>query len=316
MRAVNSTGLGYTRAMSKADELAGKICVVTGANTGIGRATAEALAGRGARLVLACRSEDKTRPVIDEIARHTGDDTRAQFLALDLSDLDQVRRAASELCDRVPKIDVLINNAGIGGQRGFTRQGFELHFGVNHLGHFLFTTLLLDKLRSSAPSRVVTVSSASHYSAKQGIDYAAVRQPTRSFTGMPEYGVSKLANVLFTSELSRRLEGTGVTTYAVHPGVIASDIWKRVPGLVRPIVKAFMKSNEEGARTSLYCATDPEVAGESGQYYAECKTTKPSHVARDPKAAAELWQKSEEMVGEARKPRARQGASEERAERT
>lgn len=281
--------------MPQENDLASRVCVITGANTGIGRATAEALASRGARVILACRSEDKARPVIADIARATGDDSRAGFLALDLSDLGSVRRAANELGEREPKIDLLINNAGVAGQRGFTRDGFELAFGVNHLGHFLFTTALLDNVRAAGKARVVTVSSKSHYSAKDGIDYAAVRQPTRSFTGLPEYAVSKLANVLFTAELARRLEGTGVTTYAVHPGVIASDIWKRIPGIVRPLAKAFMKSNEEGAQTSIYCATDDAAGSESGRYYADCKAQKPSRIARDPDAAQKLWQASEEM---------------------
>src|SRR5207248_2014314 len=134
---------------------------------------------------------------------------------------------------------------------------------------------LLDRVKASAPARVVNVSSVGHYQAK-GIDWDALRQPTKAFTAMPEYAVSKLCNVLFTQELARRLEGIGVTTYAVHPGAIASEIWKRVPSPVRPVMKAFMKSPEEGATTTLWCATAPELAGETGRYYDECREQDPN----------------------------------------
>ncbi len=277
-------------------ELAGRTAVVTGANTGIGRVTARELARRGARVVLACRTEAKAIPVIDEIREQTGHD-QVEFLQLDLADLSQVRRAAAELLERVPAIHLLVNNAGLAGQRGVTRDGFELAFGVNHLGHFLFTTLLLDRLRESAPARIVNVSSKSHYRAK-GIDFDAVRQRTRSVTGLPEYEVSKLANVLFTTELAERLASSGVTTYSLHPGVIASDVWRRVPWPVRKLMTAFMKSPQEGARTSIYCATAPELEGESGRYYDDCARTEPSRASKDSALAAELWRRSEEWCAD------------------
>jgi NAD(P)-dependent dehydrogenase (short-subunit alcohol dehydrogenase family) len=265
--------------------------VITGANTGIGRATAAELASQGARVILACRSEDKTRPVIDDIVARTGNDA-VEFLALDLADLASVRAAAATLLDRDDPIHVLINNAGVAGQRGETAQGFELAFGINHLGHFLFTDLLLDRLRASAPARVINVSSDSHYQPK-AIDWDAVRRPTATVSGMREYGVSKLCNVLHAQELARRLADDGVVTASLHPGVIASDVWRRVPLPVRSVMKLFMKSTEEGARTSVHCATTPDLV--SGAFYTDEREKAPSKVAT-PELAAELWERSEGWV--------------------
>ena len=266
-------------------ELDGHTFLVTGANAGIGRATAVELARRGGRVFAACRSEERARAVLEELG------ASGVFLSLDLGDLASVRACAKSFLERDEPLHVLINNAGIGGQRGLTADGFELNFGVNHLGHFLLTRLLLDRVTASAPARVVNVSSVGHYQAK-GIDWDALRQPTKAFTAMPEYAVSKLCNVLFTQELARRLEGIGVTTYAVHPGAIASEIWKRVPWPVRPVMKAFMKSPEEGATTTLWCATAPELAGETGRYYDGCREKDPNSVAT-PELGRELWERSE-----------------------
>jgi NAD(P)-dependent dehydrogenase (short-subunit alcohol dehydrogenase family) len=267
----------------------GKNAIVTGANTGIGRATAVALARAGARVWLACRSADKTRPVVDDIAAAGG---RAEHLPLDLADLASVRAAAAAFVATGEPLHLLVNNAGLASQRGQTRDGFELAFGVNHLGPFLFTVLLIDRLRAGAPARIVNVASASHYKAHR-IDWDRLTAPTRTFTGVDEYEVSKLCNVLFTRELARRLDGTGVTTYALHPGVIASDIWKRVPWPVRPVLHRFMKSPTEGAATSVWCATAPELAGETGGYYTDQKPKRPSRAAQDDALAAELWRRSE-----------------------
>jgi NAD(P)-dependent dehydrogenase (short-subunit alcohol dehydrogenase family) len=276
-------------------DLLDRTYVVTGANTGIGKETVRGLAARGARVVLAARSADKTRPVIEELARATGND-RLEFLALDLGSLAAVRTAAAELLAKDLPIHGLVNNAGIAGVRGTTTDGFELAFGTNHVGHFLFTTLLLDRIRSSGKARIVNVSSASHYSAK-GIDWEVVRKPTRSTTGMAEYGVSKLANVLFTRELARRVPASEVTCYSLHPGVIASDIWqRRVPKFLAAIPKLFMKSTADGARTSLYCAASPACAGENGLYYTDSKVKQPSRAAQDDQLAAELWRRSEAWV--------------------
>jgi NAD(P)-dependent dehydrogenase (short-subunit alcohol dehydrogenase family) len=269
-------------------DLKGKTFLITGANSGIGRATALELAGRGGKVFIAARNEEKTKPVLDEIGAN------AVYLHLDLGDLDSVRQCAKEFLARDEPLHVLINNAGVAGQRGLTQSGFELAFGTNHVGHFLLTDLLLDKLKASAPARIVNVASVGHYSAT-GIDYEAVRKPTKTITGLREYGVSKLANVLHAQELARRLDGTGVTTYSLHPGAIASNVWRRIPWPVDAVMKLFMKSNEEGAETSIYCATSPDVANDSGKYYDSSREKEPSSRAT-PERAAELWEKSEEWT--------------------
>jgi NAD(P)-dependent dehydrogenase (short-subunit alcohol dehydrogenase family) len=267
--------------------------LVTGANTGIGKETARALAARGARVFLACRSEPSGRRAIDEIGAQTGNRS-LELLSLDLGNLDSVRRCAEAFLTTGEPLHVLINNAGLAGARGMTASGFELAFGTNHVGPFLFTNLLLDRLRASAPARIVTVASTAHYDAP-GIDFEAVRRPTRSRTGMGEYRVSKLANVVHAQELARRLDGSGVSTYALHPGVVASDIWRRVPWPVRPLMKRRMVSPEQGARTSLYCATSPEVDGESGLYYDDCRRRDPAATATAA-LGAELWRRSSEWT--------------------
>ena len=276
-------------------DLKGKVFIVTGASTGIGRVVAQELAARGAHVILACRSEVRTAPVVEEIRRATGNE-KVEFLPLDLADLASVRAAAAAFLSRRLPLHVLVNNAGMGGQRGLTRDGFELTFGTNHLGPFLFTLLLLDRLREGAPSRIVNVSSSAHHRAK-GIDWESLRLPASSRGGIDEYSVSKLANVLFTSELARRLEGSGVTAYALHPGVVATDLWREMPWGLRHAAKLFMISPEQGARTTLHCATSPEAAAESGLYYDAGKARHPSRIAQDPALAAELWRRSMEWTG-------------------
>ncbi|MBL4634619.1 MAG: SDR family oxidoreductase [Kofleriaceae bacterium] len=273
--------------------LRGKVCIVTGANTGIGRVTAMELARQGAHVFLACRNEAKAQLVVEEIIRETG--SLVEFLPLDLGDLQSVRACVKEFESHNLPLHILVNNAGIAGSRGVTTDGFELTFGVNHLGPFLLTNLLLDTLKASAPARIVNVSSRSHYQAKT-IDFDAQRQSTASYTGLPEYESSKLANVLFSSELANRLKSTGVTTYAVHPGVVASDIWHRVPWGFRSLVKLFMISVEDGAKTSIDCALSPSRADETGLYYDACKTKRPSKASQDTALAAQLWARSEEWV--------------------
>jgi NAD(P)-dependent dehydrogenase (short-subunit alcohol dehydrogenase family) len=274
-------------------DLAGRNIVITGANTGIGRATAELLAARGAHVVLACRSLEKTQPVLDGIRSAGGS---AEGIMLDLGDLDQVRQCAEKLLATDRPINVLLNNAGLAGTRGFTKSGFELAFGTNHVGHFLFTMLLAPRLLASPSSRIVNVASKAHYQAK-GIDFEAVRKPTSTITGLPEYEVSKLANVLFTKELARRIGPSGVRSYALHPGVVASDAWRRVPWPIRPLLKLSMITNEKGALTSIYCATSPDVADHDGRYYDECREKAPNPLADDAALARLLWEKSVEWTG-------------------
>jgi retinol dehydrogenase 12 len=280
--------------MSAMADQAGRTFLVTGGNTGIGRATARALADRGGRVYLACRSAEKGHAAVASIAAETGNEA-VGVLSLDLADLASVRRCAAAFLALGQPLHVLINNAGVGGRRGLTRDGFELAFGVNHLGHFALTGALLQCLAASAPARVVTVASDAHYQAK-GVDVAALRQRTGSLTGLREYAVSKLCNVLFTQELARRRgRDSGVTAYALHPGVVASDMWRRVPWPARPLMQRRMLSTQQGAETSVYCATAPELAQASGHYYDDRREREPSPVAT-PELGRLLWEQSQEWV--------------------
>ena len=272
--------------------LNGRVALVTGANSGIGRVTAVELALRGFHVFLACRDAGKTTEVLNEIAHRSGGTARAEFIALDLGDLGSVRQCAQAFNARQLPLHLLVNNAGLAGQKGFTKSGFELAFGVCHVGHFLLTRLLLDRLKAAAPSRVVVVASRAHRHAK-GIDFAAVRQPSRSRGGLMDYSVAKLANILFAAELGRRLAGTGVTTYALHPGVVATNVWRSVPWPLEALVKLFMIDSEAGAKTTLYCATSDAVAQQTGLYYDKCAVATPTPVALDAALAQTLWTASE-----------------------
>ncbi len=282
--------------------MAGKTVVVTGANSGIGKATAAALAGAGARTVLTARSETSGREAVADIRRSTGSDD-VELVVFDLADLDSVRRGAADLLERCDRIDVLVNNAGlILSERTETKDGFEGTFGINHLGPFLLTTLLLDRIIASAPARIVNVSSTAHRSARRGLDFDDL-QSTKRYTGMQAYGRSKLANILFTTELARRLEGTGVTANAVHPGTVATGFARDgdangVFAFGVKVIKPFVLTPEKGARTSIYVASSPEVAGVTGGYFVKCRQTKPSGAALDEAAAAQLWAASEQLVSE------------------
>jgi retinol dehydrogenase-12 len=277
-------------------DLANKTFIVTGATTGIGKITAKELARAGAHVLLACRSQDKTAAVIEEIKREVPA-AKLEYVHLDLGDLASVRACAEAILARNIPIHGLINNAGLAGGRGLTKDGFELTWGTNHLGHYLLTRLLLDRIKQAGNARIVNVASASHYRAKR-IDWDAMNQPTRSRTGLREYAQSKLSNVLFTKELARRLEGTGVTTYAVHPGVVATDVWRRVPAPVRWVIKKFMITPEQGAEASLRCAIAPELARETGKYYdVGGKEKAPNRLADDVELAKTLWTKSAEWTG-------------------
>jgi len=270
------------------------VALITGASTGIGRVTARELARNGYRLFLACRSEERTRPVIDEIhAVMPG--ARIEWLPLELSDFASVHACARAFLARDLPLNLLVNNAGLAGARGLTPSGFETVFGVNHMGHFLLTQLLTERIRQSAPARIVTVASRAHKRVG-GIDWAAVRRPTASLTGVREYCVSKLANVLFSAELGRRLEGTGVTTFALHPGVIDSDIWRSLPGPLRMLMRLRLSSVEQGARTTLHCATSAALGGETGLYYSDSRPIAPSRPGQDRALAAELWRRSEDWI--------------------
>jgi NAD(P)-dependent dehydrogenase (short-subunit alcohol dehydrogenase family) len=274
---------------------AGRTFLITGGNTGIGLATAIALARDGGRVYIACRSATAGETALTRIKSESGSGD-VWLLPLDLASLSSVRACAKAFLAHDEPLHVLVNNAGVGGARGLTADAFELHFGVNHLGHFALTELLLDRLKASGPDvRIVNVSSEAHYGAP-GIDFAALRRPTATFTGSAEYSVSKLCNVLHAQELARRLDGTAVHSYALHPGVVASDIWRRIPALARWFIKRRMLTIEQGAVTSVYCATSPDVAADSGLFYDKSAVKAASPVAT-PELAAQLWQHSAEWTG-------------------
>ncbi|HEX3596059.1 MAG TPA: SDR family oxidoreductase [Polyangiaceae bacterium] len=279
--------------MSREQDQQGRVALVTGANTGIGLVTARELAARGARVFIACRSVERARPAIETILHDTGKTVEA--LPLDLGDFASVRGAAKAFLETGAPLHLLINNAGLAGVRGLSRSGFEVAFGVNHLGHFLLTQLLRERLEQSGSGRIVNVASKAHYDVEE-FPWDSLTRKTRTITAVPEYGVSKLANVLFSVALAKRLAGTGVTTYSLHPGVIASDVWRKVPWPIRPLIKMGMISTEEGAKTTLYCATSPEVGGHSGLYYDSCHAKEPSALARDPELAERLFTESERWV--------------------
>jgi retinol dehydrogenase 12 len=276
-------------------DLAGRTFLVTGANSGIGRALVEALAARGGSVVLAGRSEERTLPVLAEIRRqHPG--VEAQFLSLDVSDLASVRAAAARFLESGHPLDVLVNNAGIAGTRQITRDGFDLTYATNHIGPFLLTKLLLPKLEQASQGRVVNVSSIAQMRVKQ-IDWSVLdRRSVPERRGFADYAVTKLMNVLHAKELARRLAGSRVTTYALHPGAVASNIWRRVPQPLQWFMKLFMLSNEAGARTPLYCATAPELATVTGRYYDKSREVAPSPLADDEALARELWTRTEAAI--------------------
>ena len=273
----------------------GKVCVITGASSGIGRVAALELAERGATVVLICRNEAGGAPVLKEIERR-GASGSATLLTADLSSQRQVRQVATAFLERFDRLDVLINNAGVAGwgTRLVTEDGLETTFAVNHLAPFLLTSLLLDRLRASAPARVITVSSAAHRNG--GLDFDDL-QGERRYSGFGAYSRSKLANVLFTRELSRRLEGTGVTANCLHPGVVATGIFRNLPRWMRVVFSSpLVLSPERGADTMLYLATAPEVDEVSGRYFVRGKPARTSRASQDAAAARRLWEASEALT--------------------
>lgn len=271
-----------------------KVILITGANAGIGRETALELAQAGAHIYMACRSRERSEPVRDAIIAETSN-SKVELIDLDLGSFDSVRACAEDFLEKSDHLDILINNAGLAGAQGTTSDGFEIHFGVNHLGHFLLTHLLLPSMVEVEGARVVNVASRAHIR-EHTIDFEAVQKPTQSKTGFPEYCVSKLANVVYSMKLAEVLEPTSVNTYAVHPGVVASNVWRRLPRPIEALVKWFMISSEEGAQTTLYCATSAEVADDSGLYYDECAVKETADHATT-ELAEECWKRSLEWTG-------------------
>jgi NAD(P)-dependent dehydrogenase (short-subunit alcohol dehydrogenase family) len=274
--------------------IAGKHVLITGASAGIGKATAYELAARGAILTLAGRSQARTAAVVESITSKGG---RAAYLAMDLSDFDSVRSAAQTYLGEDQPLDVLINNAGVGGVKGLSPQGFEIAFATNHLGHHLLTRWLEPRLIESAPGRLIIVASSVHHNVKR-IKWRKVRRRTSSVLGNPEYRLSKLANILDARMWSRRLQDHRVDVHAVHPGLVASEIWRDLP---RPLQRMFAskgRSIEEGSDTSIWAATDPGLAGSTGGYYGDRRTRSISDLAGSDELAEEMWRRSEEWLAD------------------
>jgi NAD(P)-dependent dehydrogenase (short-subunit alcohol dehydrogenase family) len=281
--------------------MSGKTVVITGGNSGIGKETGVALARAGARVVITARNEARGEAAVADIRVRSGNQD-VDVVLFDLGSLASTEAGASAINERCPRIDVLINNAGVVlSDRRETVDGFESTFAINHLGPFLLTQRLLDRVIASGPSRIVNVSSTAHRSARQGMTFDDLQSTRRRYSSMQVYGESKLANILFTTELARRLRGTGTTANAGHPGTVATGYGRDgdTHGFMTfglNVIRPFILNAEKGARTSIYLASSPEVADISGAYFVKCKQRQPSKAAQDATAAARLWDISEELI--------------------
>ena len=276
-------------------QLTNKLALVTGANSGMGMATVEALSDAGARVVMLCRSEARGREALEKLT--AGKDREIELMLCDLGEYESIRSFAAEFKKKFGKLDILVNNAGfISLDRQETREGVERQFGINHLGHFLLTTELLELMGEG--SRIVVVASGAHKAGKIHFDDINL---TRGYNVVKAYGQSKLANVLFTRELARRLKDRGITVNCCHPGAVATNMGvnretgfgKTITGLLRP----FFQTPAEGARTAVFLATDESVKEITGEYFYKCKIAKSSKRSHDMEAAGRLWELSERMVG-------------------
>ncbi len=280
----------------QAGDFGGKVCLLTGATRGIGRAAADALARKGLTLALVGRDKARVEATVAAVRAASGN-AQVEGLVADLSLRSEVRRLAADVKKRYPRLDVLVNNAGaIFTRREETAEGLEKTLALNHLAYFLLTRELLDLLKASAPSRVVNVASDAHRGMRLDFDDL---QNRKRYSGLRVYGQSKLMNILFTEELARRLAGTGVTVNALHPGVVATGFGSNTPGLFQTLVKLaapFLLSPQKGARTLVYLATSPEVEGVSGKYFTKSREVRPSPAARDGEAARKLWEASEQLI--------------------
>jgi NAD(P)-dependent dehydrogenase (short-subunit alcohol dehydrogenase family) len=278
--------------------MTGKTVVITGATSGLGLMASGRLAGLGARLVLVARNRAKAEAMLRQLRDKTPS-LEAEILIADLSRRDEVRKLAAELPRAAPRIDVLINNAGaIFTRRETTADGLERTFALNHMAYFLLTVLLLDRLRKNAPARIVNVASEAHRNAT--LDFGDL-QTAQGYSGWLAYRRSKLANILFTRELARRLEGSGVTSNCLHPGFVATAFGDNNGGPFRfalNIAKRFMAiAPEQGGETLVYAASAPEIAGASGLYFDKNRPRDPSAAAQDDAAAGLLWRASEQLAG-------------------
>lgn len=279
--------------------MADKIGLISGATNGIGRAAALALARQGMTLVIVGRNPARTQAVLDEIHAISGH-KRSEMIVADLSVMAEVRRAAAEFQARFDRLDVLMNNAGaVFSSRQETADGYEMTFALNHLSYFLLTNLLLERLKASAPARIVNVSSGAHHGATINFDDLHLRQGY-GMGGFKAYSQSKLANVLFTYELARRLAGSGVTANAMHPGFVATGFGRNNGGLMGAtigLLQRFALTPEQGADTLVYLATSPEVEGVTGQYFEKRRPQRSSAASYDEAAAQRLWEVSEQLTG-------------------
>uniref|UniRef100_A0A4W3IZT5 Dehydrogenase/reductase (SDR family) member 13a, duplicate 3 n=1 Tax=Callorhinchus milii TaxID=7868 RepID=A0A4W3IZT5_CALMI len=278
--------------------LNGRTVIVTGANTGIGKETALDMARRGARVVLACRSKDRAEAAVLDI-RRVSDNNQVVFMHLDLASLKSVRAFAETFLKSEPQLHILINNAGVG-LVGKTEDGFSMGVGVNHFGHFLLTNLLLERLKQCVPSRVVVLASETYRMV--GLDFSKLSRTEPGHTnGFLDYAHSKLCNVLFARELSNRLEGTNVTCYSVHPGVVNTEVFRHLNRwlmlILVPVAALLFRDPEGGAQTSIHCAVQEGIERFSGRYFSDCRVREVVAHARDDAVARKLWEFSERMVG-------------------
>jgi NAD(P)-dependent dehydrogenase (short-subunit alcohol dehydrogenase family) len=273
----------------------GKVCLITGANSGIGKGTAFGLAKMGATVVMVARNLEKGQAALEEIKEASGNDS-VDLMMADLSSQAAVRELAASFEEQYENLDVLINNAAIiPPKRTITVDGIEIQFAVNHLAPFLLTNLLIDTLKASAPSRIITVSSTAHRDGK--IDFDDLQSAKKYIRlGWEQYSNTKLANILFTTVLSQKLEGTGVTANSLHPGVIWTNLWRGFPSFLYPLAKLIFKPVAEGTQTPLYLATSPEVEGVTGKYFKDRKPIEAAPQAYDQSTAQRLWQVSAELT--------------------
>ncbi len=275
-------------------ELQGKVCVITGATSGIGKETAKTLASKGASLVLPIRDSLKGDILKDEILEQTPD-ARIDLMHCNLGSFDSIRNFVKEFKSKYDKLHILINNAGIWEtKRNLSEDGVEMNFAVNHLAPFLMTNLLLDTIKNSTPARIINVSSDAHRTFK--INFGDIEYEKRYFS-FKVYSQSKLANILFTKKLSQMLRGNDVTVNCLHPGLVSTGLFEKMPKLMTGLMKPFMLTPAKGAETIIYLATSPEVEKTSGEYFAKKKTKKPASEALRQDVANKLWEVSEKYVG-------------------
>ncbi|XP_041670126.1 retinol dehydrogenase 12-like [Cheilinus undulatus] len=286
----------FQRSWSSPERLDGKTAIITGANSGIGKETAIDLAKRGARIIMACRDLERGQAAVQEVIERSDNDN-VVYMNLDLSDSKSIREFAEAVNKDEPRLNLLINNAGVMfSAYGKTVDGFESQIGINHFGHFLLTYLLIDLMKRSAPGRIVMVSSIAHRLGTINLDDI---NSEKSYDRKLAYSQSKLANVLFARTLAKKLEGTGITTYSLHPGIVQSELWRHTSAPMQLLMKLagpIIKTAPQGARTVIYCAVEPSLAKQSGGYYSDCGPTNPAEAGKDDVLGEKLWELSCQML--------------------